>query len=108
MYYALPRYRRSLMPLEKNKTHTTPLSLAVPPINPHASFCYTANRSPSSSQKHANIFSSVNWTNYNQGKDILVWKATARKKSDAMYHVQQAINAPSANNRESTVPKVGF
>lgn len=106
MYYAPPRYRRSLMPREKKQTHTTPPSLAIPPINPHASFCHTANRSPSSSQKHANIFSSVHWTNYNQGKDILVW--TARKKSDAMYHVQQAINAPSANNRESTTLGAGF
>lgn len=53
--------------------------LPLPPVNPHASFCYTVNRSPSSAQKHANIFSSVNWTNYNQGKDIPTWKSAARR-----------------------------
>jgi len=57
------------MPLEKKKNNPpTPPSLPTPPINPCASFPYTANRSPSSSQQHANTFSPVNRTNYNQGK----------------------------------------
>lgn len=52
----------------KKKTHPPPPSLPMPPISPHASFPYTSNRSPSSSQNHANIFSLVKRTSYNQEK----------------------------------------
>lgn len=95
--------------LWKNQKENPPDSSLSPhlPINPCASFHYTANRSPSSSQNHENIFSPLNWTNCKQGKDIRVQKATAGKKSDAVHHVQQASSAQQAN-WESTVAKAGL
>lgn len=53
---------------KEKKPHSTPPSLPIFHTNPSASFHYTGNRSPCSSQKHANTFSPVNWTNCNQGK----------------------------------------
>lgn len=69
MYYAPSLLREEPNDSRKEKKpHSTPPSLPIFLTNPSAKVHYTGNRSPCSSQKHANTFSPVNWTNCNQGK----------------------------------------